>query len=258
MCAAEARFLGAGLVAPDPRWRMQPHAHDFHEMIFVTRGRLLLEAAGRRHLCVPGDVLLYPARVVHAERSHPDDPLASVFLSFACAGIRQPDVVRRFDARGRMGQLARWLYEDRLDSGPDAGRGRRHLLACILAEFGRDAQSGDRRLVDAVRSYVHGHVGERITLDHLARVAGLSKYHFLRRYRDAAGRTPMEDVRAMRVAYARELILGTDLLMKEIAPRAGLGDQYAMSRLFHAVLGVSPRTLRTEAGRLPRGAARKA
>ena len=245
MQVTEVRYLGAGRLLPDPRWEMKPHAHDIHELICVVRGRLVLDACARRHLCAPGDVLLYPAGVVHAERSDPDDPLESVFLSFSCPAIRERDIVRSFDHRGRISLMARWLYDDRLASDAEARMQRGLLMRSILAELGRDATSRDRQLVEGIRQFVHDHIGEKLTLSDLAGAAGLSKYHFLRRYRDAAGRTPMEDVRAIRVAYARELLLSTNMRMKEIAPRAGLGDQYAMSRQFHRLLGVSPRRLRS-------------
>jgi AraC-like DNA-binding protein len=50
----------------------------------------------------------------------------------------------------------------------------------------------------------------------------------------------MADVRAIRAQYARELILGTHLPLKEIAPRAGLGNEYSMSRLFRRVFQMPP------------------
>ena len=51
---------------------------------------------------------------------------------------------------------------------------------------------------------------------------------------------PMEDVRIIRANYARELILGTSLPLKEIAPRAGLGNEYAMSRIFRRYFNMPP------------------
>lgn len=54
----------------------------------------------------------------------------------------------------------------------------------------------------------------------------------------------MEDVRRLRVEEARELIITTNLLLKEIAPLVGLSDEYQLSRLLRRYLGVSTRKLR--------------
>ena len=72
----------------------------------------------------------------------------------------------------------------------------------------------------------------------------MTKYHFLRRYRALTGKTPMEDVRAIRLDFARNLILTTDLPLKLIAVQAGLGDAYQLSRLFRKHLNLAPSALR--------------
>jgi quercetin dioxygenase-like cupin family protein len=82
MSIPATRFLGAGTVTPDPHWEMKAHVHDFHELIVIVGGRMTLSSGGRSSDCSPGDVLLYPRGVAHAERSHPEAPLASIFFSF--------------------------------------------------------------------------------------------------------------------------------------------------------------------------------
>jgi transcriptional regulator GlxA family with amidase domain len=84
------------------------------------------------------------------------------------------------------------------------------------------------------------HVDTRITVDELARRAGLSRAHFIRRYKQAAQRTPMQDLRMIRVELARELLLTTDLPLKAIAARTGFCDEYHLSRTFKALCRVTP------------------
>ena len=74
----------------------------------------------------------------------------------------------------------------------------------------------------------------------LACQACVSKYHFLRTYKVLTGRTPMEDVRIIRANAARTLILSTALPLKDIAPRTGLGNEYAMSRIFRHYFNMPP------------------
>jgi transcriptional regulator GlxA family with amidase domain len=77
-------------------------------------------------------------------------------------------------------------------------------------------------------------------LDDLARKAGMSKYHFVRLYKKLSGRTPMNDVRMIRVEAARDLIITTDLPLKTIATRVGLGNEYYLCRVFRQAFKVPP------------------
>ncbi len=233
-------YLGIGHLSPDPTWRMKAHSHEFHEMIFVARGRMQVSANGERWEVGSGDVALYPAGLVHTERADSSDPVESYFISFRWSRLRRRDLVRAFDGRGRMLQMARWLYEDRLGTGPSAKAERHSLLASILTELTRAPRDDRQEIVSQIHRHIYDHVADRLTLADLAAACGLSKYHFLRRYKRAAGRTPMQDVRAIRIGYARDLLLSTGLPLKEVAPRAGLGDEYSLSRLFRRELGMSP------------------
>lgn len=148
------------------------------------------------------------------------------------------------DVRGRIRELAVWLYEDRFSGDAARGRARDAIGAAMLAEFLAEPGRSIDPIVEETRSWVLAHVADEIRLDDLAELAGLSRYHFIRRYKSATGHTPMEDVRTIRVDHARSLLLTTDLTLKEIAPRSGLGDEYSLSRVFRRVLGTSPRSLR--------------
>lgn len=233
-----------GRLAPDPRWRMSSHSHDQHELIVILRGAMRVRGPGLDADCREGDVLLYPAGVPHAECSDPNDPVESVFFQFRAAGIGSRALVRLPDRRGRVREMARWLHEDRLALAPSRRRSRAALCAALFAELSAPTGEETDPVVEQTRRWVLGHIGEPISLEALARQAGLSRFHFLRRYKHATGRTPMQDVRAIRIDHARELLLGTGLALKEIAPLAGLGDEYALSRAFRKTLGVSARSLR--------------
>lgn len=235
-----AALLGAGHLGPTPAWQMKAHHHAFHEFIVVMDGAMTVTSRDRDTLAAAGDVLLYPAGMVHAERTNPGRALETHFFSFTCAGLSGPVPVKVTDAPGRIRQMAAWLHSDHHASSPAVRAERDALLQAMLAEFLRRLGTEDLPLVARTRRYVRQHIAEPISLDDLARVNGISKFHFLRLYRLSTHRTPMQDVRAMRAEHARELILSTNLPLKDIAPRAGLGDEYCLSRLFRRVFRTPP------------------
>ena len=54
----------------------------------------------------------------------------------------------------------------------------------------------------------------------------------------------MEDLRLIRLAAARDLLLTTALTLKEIAPRCGLGDEFHLARVFSRHFKIPPGAVR--------------
>jgi AraC family transcriptional regulator len=236
----QASLLGVGQILPQPDWHSPDSHHAHHELIVVMAGGITVASGGLRVHAGPGSALIYPAGVEHEEWSDRDHPLHSIFLPFTCPGFDGLPVTVIPDNRQAIREVAARIYADRDTSSPAARLQRNAFLHVILAELLRNLGSEDQPMVTNVRRHIRDHLADALTLEGLAKVCGLSKFHFLRQYRMATGRTPMQDVRAMRAEYARELIMSTRLPLKDVAARAGLGDEYSMSRLFRKLFGIPP------------------
>ncbi len=239
-----ARAHGVGHVSPSPTWRTLPGHHTNHELIYVIQGRLHVAGNGRTLTGSAGDMFLYPAGAMHEERSDAETPMESLLLAFSCPLESDTGILLLRDPRGRIVEILRWLYEDAITGRDIAGREYHTFLAAILSEFDRALNEPSEAWVEQVRRHIREHISEPLALDTLARVAGLSRYHFVRTYKQATGLTPMADVRSMRVQHARQLIIGTSLPLKEIAELAGLTDAYSLSRAFRQCLDTTPSSLR--------------
>lgn len=243
-----ARLLHVGRVLPDPDWGMKSHLHrGFHELIIVEEGRFQVRMRGETLSGEPGDIFLYPAGMPHEEQSDRSRPAGLLFLGFEwnLDASRLPP--QATDTEGRARLLMKWLYAGRGATRGAAAGVRDAIFRAVLALYLDGCISRDDALVAKIRSFVRERIGRPVSLDDLARRAGMSKYHFLRRYRELSGRTPMEDVRALRVEYAREMILTTGLPLKAIAPLAGISSEYALCKMFRKVLGSTPGALRRRA-----------
>lgn len=245
MLLEQMHFVSAGHVEPNPAWGLPAHGHTHHEMIVVVGGAMQVEIAGSVIRGRTGDVLFYPSGVPHAEQSDPRAPVETLFAAFRGPAERPP-LLRVHDADGRIRVLVNWLHAERDSYVPNAAAMRDALLRAMVAEYLRLASGKRDALVENIRAYVQQHLAEEITLEQLAARAGLSKFHFLRRYKLLTGRTPMDDVRAIRLEAARHAILTTALPLKTIAPSVGLSDVYHLSRLFRRELKLSPSALRTK------------
>lgn len=96
-----------------------------------------------------------------------------------------------------------------------------------------------RRLSFAL-DYLHAHAGEAIDLDALAAAACLSKFHFLRLFKQAYGQSPYQYWQSLRLEKARHLLRQTSLSVEDIAYSLGFENSNSLSRLFHQRLKVYP------------------
>lgn len=95
-----------------------------------------------------------------------------------------------------------------------------------------------RRLV-RVRASMLAAPGAATQLE-LARQAGLSRFHFVRRWREAFGVTPHEDVTRARIARAKELLRAEALSVTEVCHELGFSSLGSFSTLFAARAGCAP------------------
>jgi AraC-like DNA-binding protein len=91
-----------------------------------------------------------------------------------------------------------------------------------------------------VREYVDAHLEQNIDLERLADIAGLSRCHFARAFKQSVGAAPHSYVMCQRLARAQELLAGTSRSLAEIALMTGFSDQSHFTRAFSGAVGTSP------------------
>jgi len=93
---------------------------------------------------------------------------------------------------------------------------------------------------EATRRWAMERLAEPLTLEGLARHAGVSVRTFSRRFVESTGHTPMRWVLRARIDLARELLERSDLGVEDIAGRVGLGTGANLRLHFQRLLGTSP------------------
>jgi len=95
-----------------------------------------------------------------------------------------------------------------------------------------------------VMAYVDARLGGPISLDDLASVAGVSRFHFHRQFRKSVGVTPREYVLRARIERAKGLLTESDLTVGEVSGAVGFADQSHFSNIFRRVTAMTPRGFR--------------
>jgi AraC family transcriptional regulator len=96
---------------------------------------------------------------------------------------------------------------------------------------------------------IHSQLDSRLTIDMLAREAGLSVAHFSRAFRETMGRAPHQYLLSMRLEKARRLLEAPDANLSDVAHRTGFADQAHFTRLFKRSYGITPGALVRQRGR---------
>lgn len=99
-----------------------------------------------------------------------------------------------------------------------------------------------RRVLD----YIETNLADEIELNDLASVAGSSRFHFSRAFRDATGFPPYRYLVHRRLDAAKALLLGGDLPIEDVAARCGFKSAAQLSVMFKQVFGTTPSRFRRE------------
>jgi len=243
----EAKLISAGRHRKDSAWHMDRHSHRCWEIVVVNSGAEEVSLqGGPRTLRQAGEAIVFQPFQSHEEWSLPDcGPLDSCFISCEHEGLASmPPSVK--DSRGRLRLLSQWLHEEREASSSQAARRRELFFESFILELERAANQAPSGLVEESRARMKSGLNSAWSLESLSKAAGMSKFHFLRKYKALSGTTPMEDLRAIRSHAARDMILTSKLPLKEIAEACGLGGEVSLSRTFKKVFGVAPGSLRRQ------------
>jgi len=104
---------------------------------------------------------------------------------------------------------------------------------------GRSEGSAAALRYGAVFDYMRAHLHERLSLEQLAAVAGLSPFHFLRSFKAQRHATPQQALMALRLFEAKRL-LSQGEAPAAVAAAVGLTDQAHLNRTFLRRYGVTP------------------
>lgn len=100
------------------------------------------------------------------------------------------------------------------------------------------------------RARLRACAGEPLRIGRLAAESGLSRHHFIRRFKAVFGETPHQVRVRSRLEQAKELLLTSDESITEISLRLGFSSLGTFSARFAREVGMSPSGFRRTAARL--------
>ena len=96
----------------------------------------------------------------------------------------------------------------------------------------------------SICNYLNQHCTEDLTLEEVADLAGFSKYHFSRLFKEFAGMPFYKYLNTRRIAYSEKLLLDPEINVTEVAIRSGFNSISAFMRMFKIVRNCTPTQFR--------------
>jgi AraC family transcriptional regulator len=100
------------------------------------------------------------------------------------------------------------------------------------------------RKLRTVTSYMAENYTRDLRLEELARIAGISTFHFAREFKRVTGTSPHQYLINLRIQRAKALLTETKMPLVEVGLRSGFSHQSHFTRLFRRFTGATPQSYR--------------
>lgn len=252
-----------------PRYQMPFHWHNEWELLRVRDGSLEISLDQEHYSMRSGDVLLIRGGVLHG--GEPENCIYEC-LVFDLYGIyRNMEIVKPYlRPFYRQTVLPRSFYPGREGStvneiadallGVFSGNspcpeletvaGLSRLFAWIQSrgEYENLApQEGSASRTDRIKpvlEYMETHYSTPVTLEDLARVAGMNPKYFCRVFRSLTHHSPVDYLNFYRIEQAANLLDSTDLPVTEVGNRCGFWESSYFTKVFKKYKGTTPASYR--------------
>jgi AraC family transcriptional regulator len=179
------------------------------------------------------------------------DPLVFSEIAHAETGAHHPEIMPQFgiadplirslgmtlDAEMRCSNPRPAFYAERLASTLAS-----HIVVRYSGHVCREMRSLGAHWTQLRRciEHIHANIDQPLPLDHLAMLAGMSKFHFAKSFRQAMGIPPHQYLVQARMEKARGLLGDEMMSLAQIASRVGYSDAGQFASQFRKRIGLSP------------------
>jgi len=191
------------------------------------RALQVVEACKLAGLAVPEDVAVIGVDNDPIVCELADPPISSIALTTEAAGYAAAELL------------------DRLMHGePMAGQRIMVYPTRVVARVSTDITAVTDPEVAAAVCYIREHADRPIQVADVVRATAVSRRVLENRFRTALRRSIHQEIQRVRVNHIMQLLVDTDLSVKEIARRSGFDSPGHIARYFRRVTGVSLREYR--------------
>ncbi len=244
------------------------HWHTAAEIIMPLENWYKAVVNGTEHVLQPGDILVIPPGELHQlfAPSHGnriilqfDSTQLHMLNGFASSlHLLRPCTVIRKDTDEGLHSVLKPLLLDIMEEYFSNTLLKEAAAYSFLIQFfvtlGRHFMKGENRFPNTtsrkqheymekfleVCDYINSHCAETLQLDDLAALAGFSKYHFIRLFKQFVGMSCYSYLNQQRIMYAEKLLIDPSLSITDVAMQSGFVSLATFNRVFKTYKNCTP------------------
>lgn len=256
-----AKLLYASSSRYNGNWQSSPHTHYCSELFYVTQGQGQFRIEDHIYPVCANDVVIVNPNIEHTELSHNDHPLAYIVIGIE--GIELASYTEDKDANfcilnSRETKDTIYFYfehilEEISLKTSDSTIMCKNLTENLLIVLSRctrlniapaPIRKKSTQLCITVRQYIDNHFKENISLDTLARLTHISKYHMAHVFTEEYGISPINYLIEKRIEEAKLLLQTTDYSLALIGRTLGFSSPSYFSQTFKKHTSYTPQEYR--------------
>ncbi len=229
----------------DGRWIHPARTIASHELIYVLRGTVAIAENGVEYELHENQMLLLQAGVPHTGTRSTEEPVAFYWFHFRTDLPLPCKLDAGADPYDIKTLLKRLLHITNTPLYPPQAADAAGLL--ILQELAVHSAAGagaDNALAVRIAEYVRIHADRPLTVAGVAQAFGYNPDHIGRLFRTSFRTGLKEHIDQQRLRLARDLLLTTELSVKEIAVRLGWRNENLFVKFFVYHEEISPARFR--------------
>ena len=265
-------YIHAGWIAPKVTWAHVPHFHEDIEILTVTEGTMAYSVNGKTLMLNAGDTIVVNSNQIHYSMCvndsiaryvifvvHPSILASTVKVEMEAVKpiIENPDISYiRYRNINEGTEMIYKLMLELPDMRLNAFKVTRQFMLIweiimrTCQTFGtiKEEQVADsgRKPFKQMMTFIANNYKNKITLDHIASSANISKSHCINMFKRYVDESPMNYLAHFRARKCAEYLRSTDMNMEEISSETGFGGASYMAETFRKFFGKSPREYRSE------------
>lgn len=229
------------------------NGRDDFQLLYVTNGEYRFVFDGVEHTVLPGMVALYKPGDVQKYYVVSDNDTEIFWTHFTGYDCERYLNELGFDHSGiffvgsneKFTILYRWIIKElqlKRDNYINIGTGYFKQLLCLMSRnyHAGTEQNNETHFAESAMLYFYRNFNKNISIDEYALSLNITPCWLRRCFKKHTGVSPQRFLNDIRLSYARELLLTSDLKIAEISERCGYENPFYFSRIFTKNIGCSP------------------
>lgn len=253
----------------DQGWHSTSHTHHFTELFYIVKGKGSFILPDREVPVQENDLVIINPNTEHTEKSNEKDSLEYIALGIEGLSFSLPEEkkggapIGLYTYQGRQRDILFYLNRllDEIQNGDEAYEiVCQNIIEILIVKLRReknftvaktDSQSMNKA-VAFIKYYLNQNYRENITLDTLAEIGHINKYHLAHTFKKDIGMSPIEYLNSVRIREAKILLETTDYTIAEVAEINGFSSQSFFTQAFKRETNTTPSKYRRTRGRVTR------